>query len=142
MTQVCPATLDPRWRRAWRILRGMHRRPTWAALASLVVLLGCGGEVRSAGDAAAVDASAPDAPCVLSAQSYATTCQADQGCVGVFLGDACNSPCYCPTAAIASTDLSRYRDDFAATNHGSSTCFCPAVFVHCCLGACQLGACK
>jgi hypothetical protein len=109
--------------------------------APLVCAIGCGGQTATGGLDASADGAA-EAACTLSISDYATSCTKDGDCVAVFMGNACDFPCFCPNATIASSEQARYESDFAATGHGGSTCFCPPDPTPlCCHGACTIAGC-
>jgi hypothetical protein len=67
--------------------------------------------------------------CTLSASSYSTACAVDTDCESVYLGDTCDSECFCPNATIATSSDVKYRSDAAANerhNQGGA-CGCPAI---------------
>ena len=76
----------------------------------------------------------------LKASDYNKKCTADDECVDVFIGDACDA-CHCSNDAINVSDLNRYKDDLnAATTCRSGGPVCAADCVTR-MPICQQGTC-
>lgn len=86
----------------------------------------------------------PNDPAPLDGTKYSKACTGDGDCTTATVGSVC-SPCKCPNAAIASSELAKYDADFRAassqcrTPQGDIACAaCAPATVACLSGTCTL----